>query len=428
MLLCTILIIAIVVVYLNFDQRAGMTLTSEEDQETQASTVEQQDNEDAIEAGLNTEVSQANRSTAENEEFVEELLEDANEEASLDTEAEAVEIVEPADSDSENYDTLELSVFRAIKSNNFVLLQELISSGADVVAPRSPSTGFNSFHYAAYRLNIEAMDILLQEGANIFRVDDLTDGENKMTALHIVAIRGGKHPMKAATAAHYLLSRGASLNILDSSDLTPAFVAVDNSSLAVLNTLIIWNVDLTAKIPLADVNLLHFAMASCNRPIIKALMDSAPHLADEANMFNRAPIHEAAAKNCVEGLKELILVHRISKQTPSPLYCENKCMAKAGDCLFGASPLHFAAKFECFEAVEFLFLIQSESKFEDERGFVALDYAATKSLRDYFTSRSLWECTHPSNGRAEEDMRYADSQPMDLKAYNNYRGDYLHKP
>ena len=42
--------------------------------------------------------------------------------------------------------------------------------------------------------------------------------------------------------------------------------------------------------------MLHFAMLTCKRPIIKALIDYAPDLVNDINQYNRAPIHEAAAR------------------------------------------------------------------------------------------------------------------------------------
>ena len=98
-------------------------------------------------------------------------------------------------------------------------------------------------------------------------------------------------------------------------------------------------------------------MEFCKRPIIKALIDYEPSLVNDANYLNRLPIHEAAAFNCVDGLKELILTRRISKETTSPLYAEHKCFTEdASECLSVQRLCISPQNSGKFEATEFPFV------------------------------------------------------------------------
>lgn len=92
--------------------------------------------------------------------------------------------------------------------------------------------------------------------------------------------------------------------------------------------------------------------------------------------MNREPIHAAAACGCIDGLKELIFIHNVSKNQASPSRSQglfNNRYRKR--CLFGAAPLHFAAKNDKLEAVKFLFLISSDYFQKDENDNIPYDYA-----------------------------------------------------
>ena len=344
------------------------------------------------------------------------------------TETEPVAEQENEDSDVESYEANDMTAFHAIKHNNMRALRLLINSNADIYSGRN-EMGYNAFHYAAHRLNIEAMEILLQY-QNVFNVNSTSDNGN--TALHIVAKRGEKYPEKSVAAAEFLLSTLADPNIADNNGLTPAFFAVIYPNFNLIGAFITYQVNAKYKVPGMNYNLLHVAMETCKRPIIKALIDYEPSLVNDVNYLNRLPIHEAAAFNCVDGLKELILTRRISKETRSPLLAEEHCRVEdPSECLFGATPLHFAAKFNNFEAVEFLLLIQSQLNSKNERNKVPFNYVpVTSALRTYLYEREDWEKRHPSDGQAEEELRdyelrgqeYQDSMRM------FFRYEYLHKP
>ena len=248
------------------------------------------------------------------------------------------------------------------------------------------------------------------------------------TSLHVIAHRGEKHFTKTVTAANFLLSQGADQNVVDSDKFTPAGIAIEHSNLELLKLFMTWNLDATYMIPVADFNLLHMAMENCKRPVIKALIDYAPDLVNGINIFNRAPIHEAAVNNCVDGLKELILTRRISKETKSPLSTEFRCYAPdVSDCLFGAMPLHFAVKYSKFEAVEFLLLIQSKLQCRDERNIRPIDYARYGTIiRTYLYDRAVWEDTHKPSEHAEKNVRNADNLNY-LTVYETCRKNYLHQ-
>ena len=341
------------------------------------------------------------------------------------------------DSDTDQFDATDMPAFHAIQTNDMVLLEQLILRDVNISATIGDSAassdliGFNAFHYAAYKLNTDAMSLLLQDRAG-FGVDDFTTGMNTMPALHIVAWRGTKHPEKSLAAAEFLLSRSAAINSVGSDLKTPAFIATETSNLALLNLFMIWNFDATYTVPIANYNILHVAMAPCHRPIIKALMTYAPPgIVNDVNMFNRMPIHEAAANNCVDGLKELILSHRISKQTLSPPSSERKFRCDSSDALFSASPLHFAAKFKNFEAAEFLLLIQANFNSTDEYNLIAREYAGSDGvpLYDYFNGRKEWERTHKSDGQAEDKLRFMETQSPEylMENYMQLRGECLHQ-
>ena len=305
------------------------------------------------------------------------------------------------------------------------MLNQLIANNIDIYSVRN-ALGFNAFHYAAHRLNVEAMRILLQV-ENEFNVNSVDNG---MTALHVIAHRDEKHFAKTVAAANFLLSQGADQNVVDSDKFTPAGIAIEHSNLELLKLFMTWNLDATYMIPVADFNLLHMAMENCKRPVIKALIDYAPDLVNGINIYNRAPIHEAAVNNCVDGLKELILTRRISKETKSPLSTEFRCYAPdVSDCLFGAMPLHFAVKYSKFEAVEFLLLIQSKLQCKDERNITPIDYARTPFFHSYLFERAAWEFDNESDEQAKEKMRFIEMQSEDyyLRIYLRYRGEYLHK-
>ena len=336
-------------------------------------------------------------------------------------------IVDQEDSDTETYLENEMAAFHAIKNNKITILRQLVSRNVDIYTGKN-GMGYSAFHYAAHRLNIEAMKVLLQY-QNVFNPNStLEDGS---TALHIIAKREEKYHGKTAEVAIFLIRRGADLNAIDSDGATPAFFAIDQSNLELLTVFIDYLMNARHIIPEINYNMLHFAMMKCNRPIIKALIDYAPDLVNDINMYNRAPIHEAAAKNCVDGLKELILTRRISKETKSPLIAEDKCNVEPySDCLFGATPLHFAVKNDKFEATEFLLLIESKLQIKDERNNPPYNYVpVNSSLRLYLIDREDWEKRHPPDGQAEKKMRHIETRSLafQMERYQAYRGEYLHR-
>ena len=347
---------------------------------------------------------------------------------STNTVAELVVEQENEDSDAEAYEANNMAAFHAIKHKNMRALRQLINSNADIYSGRN-EIGYNAFQYAAHRLNTEAMDILLRY-ENVFNVNSTLD--NGSTALHIIAKRPEKYHEKTVEAADFLIRNGADANLADNEGFTPAFLAVENSNFPLISSLITWNINAKYILPGYNYNILHFAMENCKRPIIKALIDYEPSLVNDANYLNRLPIHEAAAFNCVDGLKELILTRRISKETKSPLYAEHKCFAdedEVSNCLFGATPLHFAAKFGKFEATEFLLLIQSQLKPKDEDDSTPIDYApVSSSLSLYLYEREQWERVIPQDGEAEENIRHIDTRPLNdqISLYTTCRRNYLH--
>ena len=435
-LICALIVIGFIVFYLTKEDGAAPSITRTREPSTVPRGRNSNDNEENVDETLINSDNQVNGDAI----IIEVGNHDNDSESVLTwttgpganvpravetTETEPVAEQEDEDSDAETYESNDMTAFHAIKHKNMRALRRLIASNADIYSGRN-EMGYNAFHYAAHRLNIEAMEILLQY-QNEFNVNStLGDGR---TALHIVAKRSEKYPEKSVTAAEFLLRNMADPNIADENGLTPAFFAVIHSNLDLLSAFLTYQVNAKYKVPGMNYNLLHVAMETCKRPIIKALINYESSLVNDVNYLNRLPIHEAAAFNCVDGLKELILTRRISKETKSPLLAEDHCrVEKYSDCLFGSTPLHFAAKFNSFEAVEFLLLIQSQLKSKNERNKLPIDYAPVYSaLSLYLYEREQWERSRRAIIRnAEADVRYADENNF-TNIYNDCRRDYLHK-
>lgn len=335
------------------------------------------------------------------------------------------------DSDSETYEESEFAPFLAIKTNNMDLLRELISSGDDF-SKVMDIDGYNALHYAAEKMNIEAIRLLAQSGS--FDINGNTSDEYGMNALHIVAKGIGLRPEFYVEAAVVLREFGADVDAIDNYGIAPIFVAVLNSNFELVNyftTVCKANTKLID--PEDNSTILHFAMKSCSRPIIRNLIAHDPGLVDCVNIYNREPIHEAAAKNCVDGLKELILTQKITKIKHSPSNRSRLCRASDRSlCLFWAPPLHFAAKFNQFEAVEFLLMIQSDSNQEtDEKGKRAQYYTGSEGmpLYDYFTGRDEWERVNRCDQLAAMRMRDLEYETLEYQIEKNaeYRRQYLHQ-
>ena len=322
--------------------------------------------------------------------------------SSFEIETETIDepVIEQEDSDTETYDTDEMAAFHAIKHNNMSVLQSYNVTNLVV----TNEMGYNVFHYAAHRLNIEAMEALFRYNFNL----DKNSKVNGKTALHIIVERGEKYTEKAVLAVTFLLNRGVDGDIPDNDGYRPIFLAVNNSNIDLLRAFM--------NYPQADIYvdaispspLLHVAMKHCKRPIIKAILDHNrfPSCTDPNNL-NRLAIHEAAALNCVDGLKELILTRRMRKETKSPFLFEGHCRVEdTSECLFGATPLHHAAKYNSFEAADFLASIGSDLNRIDSRGNRPYDYAPQESmLREYLYEREQWE-REPYTGNYSFNFRY----------------------
>ena len=408
------------------EEEEESTNADEEDEEEESSNTDD-DEEDEDIANENADEIDFSEEDSVEEEVITQIIEPVavGSESGTETQDNQVPVIEIVDSDSETYESNDMAVFRAIKRNDLTLLNQLIANNIDIYSVRN-ALGYNAFHYAAHRLNVEAMRILLQV-ENEFNVNNVDNG---MTALHVIAHRGEKHFTKTVIAANFLLSQGADQNAVDNDNFTPAGIAIEHSNLELLKLFMTWNLDATYVITGSDFNLLHLAMETCKRPVIKALIDYAPDLVNGINIFNRAPIHEAAVNNCVDGLKELILTRRISKETTSPLSMEGKCFAPdILDCLFGATPLHFAVEYSKFEAVEFLLLIQSKLQCKDEKNNMPITYTRYgTAMRTYLLDRTAWEETHKPNGKAEMELRDLENRchGFQLKMMESYKNSYLH--
>ena len=98
----------------------------------------------------------------------------------------------------------EKAFYYAVSSNSTVMVELLVSHGADVNF-REKNTGFSMLHIACLNDNIKAVEILISHGINI------NDNENDkgLTPLMIVSILNYKE------IAEFLLSHGASINMQD---------------------------------------------------------------------------------------------------------------------------------------------------------------------------------------------------------------------
>lgn len=372
---------------------------------------------------------------AESEEVVDNIEEPEEVvDSNVESEEDVDNIEEPEENDdsvSETYEESEFAPFLAIKTNNMDLLRELISSGDDF-SKVMDTYGYNALHYAAEKMNIEAIRLLAQSG--LFDIDGKTSGEHGLNALHIVAGVAGLQPELYVEAAAVLRDFGADVDATDNYGMTPIFFAVSNSNFELVDYFTTVCKANTKLIDPEDKStILHFAMESCSRPIIRNLIAYDPGLVDCVNIYNREPIHEAATKNCVDGLKELILTQKITKIRHSPSNRSRLCRASDRSlCLFWAPPLHFAAKFNQFEAVEFLLLIQSDSNQEtDEKGKRAQYYAGSEGmpLYDYFTGRDEWERVNRCDELAATRMRSLELGTLEyqIEKTAEYRRQYLHQ-
>ena len=366
-------------VNVNVDQSDAENFANVSDIENINSTIDEPDNF----VTQDTDFEPADSEAIETEIVVDTQDEEVN---AFEPETETEPVIEQEDSDTETYETDEMAAFHAIKHNDISVLQNYNNTNLVV----TNEMGYNVFHYAAHRLNIEAMEALKRYNFYL----DINSKVIGKTALHIVVERGEKYTEKAVSAVTFLLNRGADGDIPDNDGYRPIYVAVNNSNLDLLRAFI--------NHPQADIYvysispspLLHVAMKNCKRPIIKAIIDCNNFYSfTDPNDLNRLAIHEAAALNCVDGLKEIILTRRMWKETKSPFLAEGHCRAEdASECLFGATPLHHAAKYNSFEAADFLASIGSDLNRIDSRGNRPYDYAPQESmLREYLYEREQWE-------------------------------------
>ena len=320
--------------------------------------------------------------------------------------------------------------FEVIKSGNIDFLKTSIKDQREQFFEKSQA-GFNALHYAASLMNVDAMRALID--ANLFGISDkINEGKyHGSSALHL-ALSAAKTfpPEQALKGVKLLLDRGAEFKSKDEEGLTPIFKSVDSGITEIVQLFLDKGENINSILEGSEDSLLHHAMVSCNRPMIKFLIDKGADI-KQASGSNRLPIHEAAAVGCVDGLRELILTRIVSKQTPSPSKNENKC--KEGyeeNCLFGAAPLHFAAKSGELNTTEFLFLIQSEFDARDEDGKMAKYYARTESIKDYFDERLIWENKRSTNQNIEFLLREAEENfsPSEIENFfNEMKWTDLHK-
>ena len=320
--------------------------------------------------------------------------------------------------------------FEVIKSGTIDFLKTSIQEQHKQFLEKSQA-GFNALHYAAFLMNFDAMTVLIK--ANLFDISDkITGGTYKdSSALYLALCAAKTFPTEQALkGVKLLLDSGADFQAKDEVGLTPIFKSVDSGITEIVQLFLDKGENINSILEGSEDSLLHHAMVSCNRPMIKFLIDKGADI-KQASGSNRLPIHEAAAVGCVDGLWELILTRRVSKQIPSPSKNENKC--KEGyeeNCLFGAAPLHFAAKSGELNTTEFLFLIQSEFDARDEDGKMAKYYARTESIKDYFDERLIWENKRSTNQNIEFLLREAEENfsPSEIENFfNEMKWTDLHK-
>ena len=297
------------------------------------------------------------------------------------------------------------------------------------------SNGFTALHYAASLLRVDIMRFIIEKKLLSVK-EPIKDGQyDGNTALHLACLAAEVYPDLAVEAVQLLLNDGADIDALDKNGFSPILCAIQSGNLKLVEYLLsTYPKMVNARFIYDGSTLLHYAMGPCHRPMLKLLIEKDPEMMHAFNEFNREPIHEAAVMGCVDGLRELILTRRVSKQSPSPLKKENKCQEEYNDdCLFGAAPLHFAAKAGMLNTIEFLFLIQSKFDARDEDGKGAKYYSKEckkKEVEDYFDERLIWENDQYDDNQDNESwLRNVEDQysPEGLeKFYNNMRRTALH--
>ncbi|MGJ7558874.1 ankyrin repeat domain-containing protein [Variovorax sp. RB3P1] len=104
---------------------------------------------------------------------------------------------------------------------------------------------------------------LIEQGLSI----DARDSRYQRTALHVAADEGHKDVVK------FLISSGASLNLLDDSGMTPLMAACSSGSSTVALFLIRSGADVLHLRPEDGMSALKFALwGRCSRPVLKELM------------------------------------------------------------------------------------------------------------------------------------------------------------
>ena len=359
------------------------------------------------------------------------------------------------DENSEQADMFEygeLPVFFSVIKAGTVQLLETIIEKKTVNINETSSNGFNALHYAAVLMKVDMMRLLLDY--NLFKATDKINSGKYVgnTALHWVCLAAGRYPHRAIEAVELLLSHGAEIKAKDGNGFIPIFSAVQSGNIELVEFLKSKGENVNSKrihkesIKEGDVDsekvrydsLLHFAMRICNRPMIKYLIGNGADI-HAVNGFNMEPIHEAAAMGCVDGLKELILVQKVSKQQKSPSRADKYYIEDCEeDWLYGASPLHYAAFYDQIKAVEFLFLIQADFDALDEERLKAVAYAemtANVDLKKYFYDRyefelELEEVYEGKVPDVEAKVRKLENPNcIDAEAkYKLYVEEYLHVP
>ena len=319
--------------------------------------------------------------------------------------------------DSGNY-------FKAIEMNYSVALSKIIDSGVDISALNE--NGLNALHYATSLLNVEMMKILID--TKKFDLDAVTQDKALATALMLICTNDIQSE-KILEAATLLITSGANVDLVDSANFTPLASAVDGSKYELIEYLLKSGADVNAKIRDHNTTALHRAMLTCDRKVLKILIDNKANI-NEVNGRNMAPIHTAAYAGCVSGLRELILTRRVDKNFKSPKLKEGKCMKKYTNglgCMFQATPLHYAADSNRFEAVKFLLLIQADLHATDQYNRSSLyraREAGHKEIRNYLDKRFDWEMANLKWQDVEKLIRENEKRPI---SENNRLDQFLQK-